>query len=199
MQTFLSQQLSLNTQGSLLLGFLSSPPSPTPLLLPFSSPRLPPSLSAKTIVTDYPRGSSRVRCRTPKRSVYLGIWITDGLKGAGSKWGDLGPWLQWNTVVASPIHSGLGKKIKIKATEVRFSQYKKIKLWRQELCICWVILLVHGEHITSMFCIFCAFWAALARIFEHFNTFWIFGSKRKIIEVCVYVLMCTCYDFRMRK
>lgn len=47
-----------------------------PLLLPFSSSRLPPSLSAKAIVTDYPRGLSRVRGRTLKHSVYLCIWIT---------------------------------------------------------------------------------------------------------------------------
>lgn len=56
------QQLSLSAQGALLPGFLSSPPpSPAPFLLTLAAP----SLSAKTIVTDYPWGSSRVRCRTP--------------------------------------------------------------------------------------------------------------------------------------
>lgn len=80
-QTFLSQQLLWDTQGSLLLGFLSSL-----LLLPFSSPSLPPSLSAKVIATDYPQGLSRVWDRTPKRSIYLCIWITGGLTGAVSEW-----------------------------------------------------------------------------------------------------------------
>lgn len=104
-QTFLLQQLPWNTQGSLLLCFLSSP-----LLLPFSCCRLPPSLSAKTIATDYPQGLSRVRGRTQKHSVYLCIWITGGLTGAVSEWSDLAPWLQCSTVVTSSIHFLFRKK-----------------------------------------------------------------------------------------
>lgn len=66
-QTFLFQQLPWNTQGS-LRGFLSF--LPPHLLLPFSSSRLLPSLSAKAIATDYPQGLWRIQGRTPKH-MYL--------------------------------------------------------------------------------------------------------------------------------
>lgn len=45
-----------------------------------------------------------------------------GLKGAVSEWSDLAPWLQCNTVVASPIHFLFREKKLI--TKVHFFQYK---------------------------------------------------------------------------
>lgn len=118
MQTFPFQQLPWNTQGSLLLGFLSSPPSAPFLLL------LPASLAFSK--GDCHRLSSGpvkgMGQDTEAQRIFMYL-DNGGLTGAVSEWSDLAPWLQCCTVVACPIlFLFRGKKNLV--TKVHFFQYK---------------------------------------------------------------------------
>lgn len=105
MQTFLFQQLPWNTQGSILLGFLSSPPS-APFLLLLSASLAFSKGDCHRLSSGPVKGTGQ---DTKAQRIFMYL-DNGGLKGAVSEWSDLAPWLQCNTVVASPVHFLFRKK-----------------------------------------------------------------------------------------